>query len=74
MSNKANSTSSVNNEESQPADFLWGAAKTGRVIGRNQRQPHNLLINSEIKTARKVRGRWIANPRSFANSAASDSP
>jgi hypothetical protein len=59
--NKANSSSSVNDEEFQPADFLWGAAKIGRVIGLNPRQAHHLLTNGEIKSARKVRGRWVAN-------------
>jgi hypothetical protein len=61
MSNRANSSSSVNNEDPQPSDFLWGADKIGRVIGLNQRQAHHLLTNGEIKSARKIRGRWVAN-------------
>ena len=61
MLNKANSSSSVNDEELQPAEFAWGAAKIGRVIGLTPRQAHHLLINGEIKSARKVRGRWCAN-------------
>lgn len=61
MATKANSSSSVNNEDPQPTDFLWGADKIGRVIGLNPRQAHHLLTNGEIASARKVRGRWVAN-------------
>ena len=40
---------SVKSDESRPADFLWGAAKTGRVIGLNPRQ-----VNGEIKSAHRA--------------------
>ena len=61
MSDTARLYSSVNNDKPNPTDFLWGAAKIGRVIGLNQRQAHHLLTNGEIKSARKIRGRWVAN-------------
>ena len=61
MSDKANPELLVNDTDSKPSDFLWGAGKIGRVIGLNQRQVHHLLTNGEIKSARKVRGRWVAN-------------
>lgn len=46
MSDKANLYSSVNNDEHNPTDF---------------RQAHHLLVNGELKSARKIRGRWVAN-------------
>ena len=42
-------------------EFLWGADQIGAAIGRNCRQAFHLLSNGEIKCARKVRGRWMAN-------------
>jgi hypothetical protein len=46
-------------------DFVWGADNIGRVIGLNPRQAHHLLINGDIKCARKVRDRWVANKRAL---------
>jgi hypothetical protein len=40
---------------------IWGAEPIGAIIGRNARQTHHLLINGEIKCARKVGGRWCAS-------------
>ena len=52
--------SSVKSGES-PTEFLWGADEIGAAIGRNGRQAFHLLSNGDIKCARKVRGRWMAN-------------
>jgi hypothetical protein len=42
-------------------DFAWGAAAIGRIIGLTVRQAHHLLQNGQIKSARKVGGKWVAN-------------
>jgi hypothetical protein len=52
---------SVKSGESPSSEFLWGADEIGAAIGRNGRQAFHLLSNGEIKCARKVRGRWMAN-------------
>ena len=61
MSDSANLYESVN--DSKPADnnFAWGADGIGNVIDRNPRQTHHLLASGEIKSAKKVGGRWVAN-------------
>jgi len=41
--------------------FCWGAEAIGAVIGRNPRQTHHLLTRGEIKSAKKVRGRWVVS-------------
>jgi hypothetical protein len=41
--------------------FCWGAEAIGAVIGRNPCQTHHLLPRGEIKSAKKVDGRWVAN-------------
>jgi hypothetical protein len=51
----------VKGESETPGEFLWGATEIGAAIGRNGRQAFHLLSNGEIKCARKVRGRWMAN-------------
>ena len=38
----------------------WGAQEIGRVIGRGERQTFHLLQIGEIKSARRVGGRWVA--------------
>ena len=53
--------SSVKSGESPSSEFLWGADEIGAAIGRNGRQAFHLLSNGDIKCARKVRGRWVAN-------------
>ena len=51
--------------ETPAPDFLWGADNIGRVLGLNPRQTHHLLINGDIKCARKVRDRWVASRRAL---------
>ena len=41
---------------------IWGSDAIGALIGRNSRQTHHLLNSGQIKSARKVGGRWTANP------------
>jgi hypothetical protein len=41
---------------------VWGADAIGVLIGRDARQTHHLLNSGQIKSARKVGGRWTANP------------
>jgi hypothetical protein len=53
--------SSVKSDKPSSSEFLWGADEIGAAIGRNGRQAFHLLSNGEIKCARKVRGRWMAN-------------
>jgi hypothetical protein len=52
---------SVKGESQTACEFLWGADEIGAAIGRNGRQAFHLLSHGEIKCARKVRGRWMAN-------------
>jgi hypothetical protein len=40
---------------------IWGAEPIGEIIGRNPRQAHHLLTSGQIKSARKVGGRWCAS-------------
>ena len=47
--------------DNSPGDFVWGAEEIGVIIGRNPCQSHHLLINGQIKCARKVGGRWVAS-------------
>jgi hypothetical protein len=42
-------------------DFLWGAAAIGRGIGRSSRQAYHLLETGQIKSAKRIGGRWVAN-------------
>ena len=67
MSDFANLNEPVN--DSKPASvenaFAWGADEIGRVIGRNGRQTHHLLTTGELKSAKKVGGRWVANVRAL---------
>jgi hypothetical protein len=61
MLDKAAHPDSVNVDESKPGDFAWGAAKIGRVVNRTPRQTHHLLTRGEIKSAKKIGGRWVAS-------------
>lgn len=67
MANIAASSLSVNQETPPVADpaVLWGAKKIGKAIGRNARQAFYLLETGQIKCARKVASRWIANHRAL---------
>ena len=54
-------------EKQNPAqpDFshplAWGVEEIGKVIGRTARQTHHILTRGQIKSARKVGGKWVAN-------------
>ena len=61
MLDKPESRPPVKSGESPSSELLWGADQIGAAIGRNGRQAFHLLTNGEIKSARKVRGRWVAN-------------
>jgi hypothetical protein len=52
---------SVKSDKSPSSEFLWGADEIGAAIGRNGRQAFHLLSSGDIKSARKVRGRWVAS-------------
>ena len=41
--------------------LAWGVDEIGKVIGRTARQTHHLLTKGQIKAARKVGGKWVAN-------------
>ncbi len=49
------------NNQVDDSDFCWGAQAIGAVIGRNPRQTHHLLARGEIKSAKKVGGRWVVS-------------
>ncbi|MGC2077869.1 MAG: hypothetical protein WA728_17915 [Xanthobacteraceae bacterium] len=40
-------------------DFLWGCEAISKAIGRNKRVTFWLLENGELKSPRKIRGRWM---------------
>ena len=41
--------------------LAWGVEEIGKVIGRTARQTHHILTRGQIKSARKVGGKWVAN-------------
>jgi hypothetical protein len=41
--------------------LVWGVEEIGKVIGRTARQTHHILARGQIKSARKVGGKWVAN-------------
>ena len=43
------------------SDFAWGVDEIGQVIGRSGRQAYHLLSTGQIKSAKKVGGRWVAS-------------
>jgi len=46
----------------EPAcDFLWGVAEIGQVIGRNPRQTFHLISKGELKSVKKLGGRWVVS-------------
>jgi hypothetical protein len=62
MRDIANANNPVNgNLGSTQDEFLWGAEEIGRAIGRNGRQTHHLLTKGEIKSAKKLGGRWVVS-------------
>jgi hypothetical protein len=61
MSDSADTRPFVNNDDSAPADIIWGAAEIGRVINRTPRQTHYLLAAGAIRSARKVSNLWTAS-------------
>ena len=40
--------------------LAWGVEEIGKVIGRTARQTHHILTRGQIKSARKVGGKWVA--------------
>ena len=41
--------------------LAWGVDEIAKVIGRSARQTHHILTCGQIKSARKVGGKWVAN-------------
>jgi hypothetical protein len=41
--------------------LAWGIEEIGRVIGRTPRQTYHILTRGQIKSARKIGGKWVAN-------------
>jgi hypothetical protein len=63
MTDSTDTTPSVNTD-CRPVDntaFAWGVNEIGRVIDRTGRQTNHLLATGQIKSAKKVGGRWVAN-------------
>ena len=56
---KSTATRVIPNPANNSHSFAWGADEIGRVIGRSARQTHHLLAHYQIKSARKVGGRWV---------------
>ena len=40
--------------------LAWGVDEIAKVIGRSARQTHHILSRGQIKSARKVGGKWVA--------------
>jgi len=58
----------VVNPETETVDLspvCWSAAEIGRVIGRGERATFHLLQCGEIKSARRVGGKWFASVRAL---------
>jgi hypothetical protein len=58
MSDNAESNHLVNGTETETF-YYWGAEEIGRAIRRNKRQTHHLLTTGQIKSAKKLGGRWV---------------
>ena len=41
--------------------LAWGVDEIAKVIGRTARQTFHLLAKGQIRSARKVGGKWVAN-------------
>src|SRR5262249_25153852 len=52
---------SAQQEDFNSHPLVWGVEEIGRVIGRTARQTFHLLAKGQIKSARKVGGKWVAN-------------
>jgi hypothetical protein len=53
---------SVNRKaEVSTSDFIWGSEAIGAVIGRSSRQTFHMLSGGQIRSARKVGGRWVVS-------------
>ena len=62
MRSNHDSNRSVNDQvDDLNSGFYWGAETIGAVIERNPRQKHHLLTRGEIKSAKKVGGRWVVS-------------
>ena len=61
MLDNTSAVPAVNEAAESSCDFVWSAEEIGRVIGRSPRQVFHLLVSGEIKSARKVGGRWVAS-------------
>jgi hypothetical protein len=61
MLDNTSAVPAVNEAAESSCDFVWSAEEIGRVIGRRPRQVFHLLVSGEIKSARKVGGRWVAS-------------
>jgi hypothetical protein len=48
----------VNGTES---DFLWGCDQIAKAIGRSSRQTFHILNSGELKTPKKLGGRWVVS-------------
>lgn len=60
MSDVTDAHHKVNGDSnSAPSDFLWGTDAIGQAIGRNPRQTFHLLATGQIKSAKKLGGRWV---------------
>ena len=42
-------------------DFLWGVEQIAPVVGLSPRQGYHMLAAGQIKSARKIGGKWFAN-------------
>jgi hypothetical protein len=64
--NEHNESLVVNgNPKAIQSDLLWGAAAIGEAINRTPRQAHYLLSSGELKSAKKLNGRWVASRASL---------
>jgi len=51
----------INSDTRNGCDFLWGVQAIGQVIGRSSRQTFHILSKGEIKSAKKIGGRWMVS-------------
>jgi hypothetical protein len=62
MSDNADPCEKVNGDaEEVQSEFLWGSDEIGKAIGRNERQAFHLLNSGQIKSAKKLGGRWVVS-------------
>jgi hypothetical protein len=61
MRDNAESNGIVNPSLTAPIDLLWGAGQIGQVIGRTSRAAYHILERGEIKSAKKIAGRWCVS-------------